>query len=77
MDSPKVPAPASTVEFAIDGMTCGGCVRSVKNVLESIQGVISAEVSLERARATVTYDPAKADVNRMKEAVTDAGYQIA
>jgi len=52
-------------------------VRSVKNVLEGVQGVSSAEVSLERAQATVTYDPAQADVNRMKEAVTDAGYQVA
>ena len=77
MDSPSAPATVYTVELAIDGMTCGGCVRSVKNVLESIQGVTSAEVSLEKAQATVTYDPAKADVNRMKEAVTDAGYQVA
>ena len=66
-----------TTVLKVNGMTCGGCVRSVKNVLESIQGVISAEVSLEKAQATVTYDPAKADVNRMREAVTDAGYQVA
>ena len=65
-----------TTVLKVNGMTCGGCVRSVKNVLESIQGVTSAEVSLEKAQASVTYDPAKADVNRMKEAVTDAGYQV-
>jgi len=46
-------------------------------VLEGVQGVSSAEVSLERAQATVTYDPARADVKMMKEAVTDAGYQVA
>jgi copper chaperone len=66
-----------TTVLKVNGMTCGGCVRSVTNVLESIQGVTSAEVSLEKAQATVTYDPAKADVNRMKEAVTDAGYEVA
>ena len=66
-----------TTVLKVKGMTCDGCVRSVKNVLESIQGVSGAEVSLEEAHATVTYDPAKADVNRMKEAVTDAGYQVA
>jgi len=65
-----------TTVLKVNGMTCGGCVRSVKKVLESIQGVSRAEVSLEKAQATVTYDPAKADVDRMKEAVTDAGYQI-
>ena len=66
-----------TTVLKVKGMTCGGCVRSVKTVLESIQGVSGAEVSLEKAQATVTYDPAKADVNRMKEAVTDAGYEVA
>ncbi len=66
-----------TTVLKVKGMTCGGCVRSVKNVLEGIQGVTSAEVSLEKAQATVTYDPAKADVIRMREAVTDAGYQAA
>jgi copper chaperone len=66
-----------TTVLKVNGMTCSGCVSSVRNVLESIQGVSRAEVSLEKAQATVTYDPAKADVNRMKEAVTDAGYQVA
>ena len=66
-----------TTVLKVSGMTCGGCVRSVKNVLESIQGVSSAEVSLERAQATVIFDPTKADLTRMKEAVTDAGYQVA
>jgi copper chaperone len=66
-----------TTVLKVNGMTCGGCVRSVKNVLESIQGVTRAEISLEKAQATVTYDPAKADLSRMREAVTDAGYQVA
>ena len=66
-----------TTVLKVNGMTCGGCVRSVKNVLEGIQGVSGAEVSLEKAQATVSYDPAQADVKRMKEAVTDAGYQVA
>ncbi|HEV8259974.1 MAG TPA: heavy-metal-associated domain-containing protein [Burkholderiales bacterium] len=66
-----------TTVLKVKGMTCSGCVRSVKNVLESIQGVSAAEVSLEKAQATVTYDPVKADVNTMKEAVTDAGYKVA
>jgi copper chaperone len=66
-----------TTTLRINGMTCGGCVRSVKNVLEGIQGVSSADVSLEKAQATVTFDPMQADLNKMKEAVTDAGYQVA
>ena len=66
-----------TTVLKVNGMTCGGCVRSVKKVLEVIPGVSGAEVSLEKAQATVTYDPAQVNVIRMKEAVTDAGYQVA
>ena len=66
-----------TTILKVNGMTCGGCVRSVKKVLEGIQGVTRAEVSLEKAQATVTYDPSKTEVNTMREAVTDAGYQVA
>ena len=40
----------------IEGMTCMGCVNSVKNVLEKIPGVASAEVSLERKQVTIQYD---------------------
>ena len=35
-------------EIGIGGMTCGGCVNSVKNVLQKIPGVTSVDVSLDR-----------------------------
>ena len=65
-----------TTVVKIKGMTCMGCVRSVKNVLEGIAGVSSAEVSLEQAQATVSYDAASTGVNQFREAVVDAGYEI-
>ena len=46
-----------TVTLKINGMTCAGCVRSVKKVLEGVPGVRSAEVSLERGQATVRARP--------------------
>ena len=38
-------------------------------------GVQKVDVSLADARATVTYDPAKANVPAMKTAVERAGYK--
>lgn len=66
-----------TTVLKVNGMTCGGCVRSVKTVLEKIQGVTAAEVSLEKGQAVVTHDPAKASLSRLREAVIDAGYEVA
>lgn len=36
-----------TLILDIGGMSCGGCVKSVTRILESIKGVASVEVSLE------------------------------
>ena len=40
----------------VTGMTCMHCVGAVKKALESVDGVESAEVSLEQANAVVTGD---------------------
>ncbi len=45
--------------FDVKGMTCHHCAATVKRQLEAIPGVKEAAVSLEDARAVVTYDPDK------------------
>gem|GEM_PF-2565553 len=54
-----------------------GCVASVQRVLKGINGITSADVSLEQAQASITYDPAQADLQKIKAAITDAGYDVA
>jgi copper chaperone len=66
-----------TVTLRVDGMTCQGCVRSVTNVLHGVPGVCRAEVSLERAEATVEFDPARVSPAALKQAIEGAGYQAA
>jgi copper chaperone len=66
-----------TVKLPIEGMTCTGCVNSVTRVLTALPGVAAAEVSLTKARAKVTYDPAQTGVEAMRQAVERAGYKAA
>jgi copper chaperone len=66
-----------TQVIKVNGMTCTGCVNSVKNVLEKIPGVSSADVSLEQKQVTVEYDAAKTNSNQFKEAIKGAGFEIA
>ncbi|MGH8762204.1 MAG: heavy-metal-associated domain-containing protein [Nitrosospira sp.] len=65
-----------TETMRIEGMTCMGCVNSVKNVLEKLPGVRSAEVSLEQKQATIQYDAASTNVNQFKHAIEDAGFEV-
>lgn len=65
-----------TIIMNINGMTCQGCVSSVKNVLEKISGVNDADVSLENKQVTIQYDAEKTNVNQFKEAIMEAGFEI-
>ena len=66
-----------TVTLGISGMTCGGCVRSVTNVLKALDGVAKAEVSLEKNNAVVDYDPGKVGIDQLKRSVVEAGFEVA
>jgi len=66
-----------TVTLGISGMTCGGCVKSVTNVLAALDGVTKADVSLEKKCAVVVYDPAKVGLDQLKRSVEDAGFEVA
>ena len=56
-------------------MTCDGCVKSVTRTLQAVPGVQGVEVSLEKERARVIYDPKKAGLAELKRAVERAGYE--
>ena len=66
-----------TVTLEISGMTCGGCVRSVGNVLTALDGVTKADVSLEKRSAVVDYDPGKVKLEQLKRSVEEAGFEVA
>ena len=63
-----------TVDIAIDGMRCEGCVASARNALLRLDGVAEATPTLEGGRATVVYDPARVAVADLKAAVEAAGF---
>lgn len=65
-----------TAVLKVKGMTCMGCVASVKRVLQAIDGVKAVDVSLGEARATLQYDGAVTGPARFKAAVEEAGYEV-
>ena len=65
-----------TTTIKIKGMTCMGCVNSVKTVLNNLAGVHQVEVSLDPAQATVQYDPTNISINLLKETIIDAGFEV-
>lgn len=59
--------------LVVDGMMCAHCQAHVKKALEGVDGVISADVDLEKKTATVEMSADVPDKTLM-DAVTEAGY---
>jgi copper chaperone len=66
-----------TTTIKVDGMSCGGCVKSVTGVLTALDGVAKAEVSLEQKQAVVEFDAAKVNRDQLKAVIEDAGFEAA
>ena len=64
-----------TATLKIGGMTCANCQKHVGEALRGVPGVASANVDLAFHRASVTYDPQKAKVDDLVEAVRKSGYE--
>lgn len=65
-----------TLTLNINGMTCGGCVKSVTNALNQVAGVEQATVSLEQKNAVITFDDSQTTANDLKNAIEDAGFDV-
>jgi Cu+-exporting ATPase len=64
-----------TVTLPIRGMTCAACVSTLERGLHKVPGVLSVTVNLATSRGTVTYLPSAIDVNGLRHAVEDLGYE--
>jgi copper chaperone len=47
----------------------------VKKAIEGIQGVKKVDVSLENKQAVVEFDEGKTDIDKIKAAIKDSGYE--
>ena len=63
----------TTLNFEIDGMSCGACVGRAERAIAAVQGVTRAEVNLANASARVTVDGVDA-ARAVSGALRAAGY---
>jgi len=62
--------------YKVDGMTCGHCVAAVSTEVAAVPGVETVTVDLATGALTIT-STAPVDVDVLRAAVDEAGYQLA
>jgi copper chaperone len=60
----------------VEGMSCEHCVKAVNNALGGISGVTNTVVSLKDKTVSFDYDSALVQIETIKAAITDAGFDV-
>ena len=62
--------------YKVEGMSCTACAASVNSMLSAVDGVSSANVNFANQTVLVEFDPEKATVKKLEEAVSQIGYHL-
>ncbi len=65
-----------SITLGITGMTCAACANRIEKNLSKLEGVNKVNVNLATEKASITYDPAQASVEKMIEKVKKTGYGV-
>lgn len=62
-------------EYDVPGVSCEHCRRAIQEEVGAVPGVASVDVDLDRRRVTVT--GSGLDDDALREAIAEAGYEVA
>ena len=66
----------STVEMAIEGISCASCAARIEKALLGTPGVVRAAVNMATHHARVEYLPEMIGLAGLRKAVAEAGYEV-
>lgn len=64
----------TSVELKVEGMSCNHCVISIEGALKEIGS--KGKVHLASDTVTIEYDEKKLNLDQIKEAIEEQGYEI-
>jgi copper chaperone len=67
----------ANIDLKVEGITCGGCEKSICNALLEQNGVSEVTASHETGVVAINYDESKIQQQQLKQAIEDAGFDVA
>jgi copper chaperone CopZ len=65
------------VTLIVPAISCAHCKHTVEDTLKQFDGVHQATVDVPNKRVALTYDPAKVELSKLEEALSEEGYDVA
>jgi copper chaperone len=66
----------STTTLSVPGIHCGHCKASIEGAVGALDGVRTAEVSVDDRTVAVDYDESVLGVDQIKDAIVEQGYDL-
>ncbi len=63
------------IKLKIEEMHCAGCSNRLEKILNNVDGVESAKVSLEEKSADIKYNEEEVELNTILQEIEDAGFK--
>jgi len=63
-----------TIKLSIPDMNCASCPYMVRQAISRVDGIKTAEATMEDRSATVTFDDAVTNVSEIQQATAEIGY---
>jgi copper chaperone len=67
----------ANINLNVEGITCGGCEKSIRNALLENDGVSEVTASHETGIVAIEYNEAKIQQQQLKQAIEAAGFDVA
>lgn len=67
----------TTTTLSVPAIHCENCKNSIEGALNGLDGVATAEVSVEEKTVTVGYDDDAVALSAIREAIEEQGFDVA
>ena len=67
---------ANQVTIHVQGMSCGGCVKSVENSVNALSGVEKVNVQLETGKVDIEFNDSQTNIKQITDAIEGKGYTV-
>lgn len=60
----------------VEGMTCGHCVETVTQAVNSLNGISQVSVDLDKKQVSVDFDESRTNPEAISSKITEVGFEV-
>ena len=63
-------------DIHVEGMTCGHCIETVTQAVNSIAGISQVSVDLDNKLVRVDFDESRTSLDTVSSKITEVGFEV-